>query len=171
MSTWFLQHGIPILIIIIISAFLFYLLKHFIPSVISRTVTHRVKKGTSISVGKRIHTLTSAAVGGGTVLIVIMAGMTILAELGVNVIPTLASLGVVGLVMIFGFQNVIKDMFSGVFILLENQYSVSDLITISGVQGRVEEVSLRRTVIRDFEGNKHIIPNGEVRVITYHKEE
>jgi small conductance mechanosensitive channel len=87
---------------------------------------------------------------------------TVLAEIGVNIGPALASLGVVGLAVGFGAQNLIKDLINGLFILLENQYSIGDVVKIGGISGMVEEVNLRRTILRDLEGVVHVIPNGMI---------
>jgi small conductance mechanosensitive channel len=89
---------------------------------------------------------------------------TILAEVGVNIGPALASLGIFGLAVSFGAQSLIKDLINGLFILVENQYSVGDVVKVSGIAGLVEEVNLRRTVLRDLDGAVHYIPNSEVTI-------
>jgi small conductance mechanosensitive channel len=89
---------------------------------------------------------------------------TILAEVGVNITPALASLGVVGLAISFGAQGLIKDIINGLFILVENQYGIGDVVRVADITGLVEEVNLRRTVLRDLDGAVHYIPNGEIGV-------
>ena len=91
---------------------------------------------------------------------------TILAEIGVNIGPALASLGVVGFAVGFGAQSIIKDIINGIFILMENQYSIGDVVKAGGVSGLVEEVNLRRTILRDLDGVVHYIPNGEINLVS-----
>jgi small conductance mechanosensitive channel len=89
---------------------------------------------------------------------------TILGQIGLNIGPALASLGIAGLAISFGAQSMIKDMINGLFILLENQYGIGDVVKIGGVSGVVEEVNLRSTVLRDIDGVVHYVPNGEINI-------
>jgi small conductance mechanosensitive channel len=97
-----------------------------------------------------------------TVAIWLLAATTILAELGIDLKPILAGAGIAGLAIGFGAQTLIKDLISGFFILLENQYRVGDVVRIGSEAGLVEQVNLRTTVLRDLEGVVHVIPNGSV---------
>ena len=90
----------------------------------------------------------------------------VLAQLGVNLAPALAAVGVVGIAVGFGAQNLVRDFFAGIFIILENQYRVGDVVNIAGIGGLVEDINLRRTVLRDLDYKQHYIPNGEVRIAT-----
>jgi len=94
----------------------------------------------------------------------IVAGLLVLQQLGINVGPAIAGLGVVGLALAFGAQAIVRDFFSGILILLENQYGQGDSVDIAGVSGTVEELTLRRTVLRDASGVVHNVPNGEIKV-------
>ncbi|HEX2924234.1 MAG TPA: mechanosensitive ion channel family protein, partial [Chloroflexota bacterium] len=85
---------------------------------------------------------------------------------GRDITPLLASAGIAGVAVGFGAQNLIKDWLSGFFILLENQYSVDDVIKVGEYSGTVERLDLRRTVLRNLEGSVIVIPNGEVRTVT-----
>lgn len=89
----------------------------------------------------------------------------ILGELGINVAPIIAGAGVLGLAISFGAQNLVKDVITGFFILLEDQYGVGDIIKIDSHAGTVESMNLRTTILRDIEGNVHIIPNGEIKQV------
>jgi small conductance mechanosensitive channel len=95
---------------------------------------------------------------------VVWALFTTLPELGVNVTPILASVGIAGIAVGFGAQSLVKDVLTGLFILVENQYSKGDVVTLAGISGQVEEVGLRRTVLRDLDGIVHHVPNGEIAV-------
>ncbi len=91
----------------------------------------------------------------------IIGGLLLLGVLGVNIAPLLAGAGVLGVALGFGAQSLVKDFLSGLFILVENQYRVGDVININGViSGQVKHVSLRETALRDLDGVVHHVPNG-----------
>ena len=78
--------------------------------------------------------------------------ITIPPEFGINASALLAGAGLIGLAVGFGAQSLVKDVIAGLFILIENQYGKGDVVTIAGVGGTVEDVNLRRTLIRDLDG-------------------
>jgi moderate conductance mechanosensitive channel len=90
----------------------------------------------------------------------------IMARLGLEIAPILAGAGIVGLAVGFGAQNLVRDIISGFFIILEDQFSVGDFITTGSYSGIVEELGLRITKIRDFSGELHIVPNGSIAAVT-----
>ncbi len=95
-----------------------------------------------------------------------VAALIILDEFGINLAPLLAGAGIAGVAIGFGAQSLVKDMFSGVFILLEDQYGVGDLITITDkVSGTVEDLSVRTTRLRSADGTVWFVPNGEIRQV------
>ena len=100
------------------------------------------------------------------VALVLSAVLTLLATFGIDITPLLASAGVAALAVSLGAQTVIKDFIGGLLIILENQYAVGDFISVAGVEGRVEHITLRATQVRGLNGDLHIVPNGEVRVLT-----
>ena len=114
----------------------------------------------------RAVTLAGVFKGVSKIVIVLVAGLTILGILGINTAPLIAGASVAGLAISFGAQNLIRDFISGFFILLENQYRVGDVIRAAGVSGQVEDMNLRITVLRDLEGVAHFIPNGEIKVVS-----
>ncbi len=95
-----------------------------------------------------------------------IALLMVLNELEIDVGPLLAGVGIVGLAVGFGAQSLVKDIVAGMFILVENQYDVGDVIKVAGASGKVERVTLRSTRLRDLEGKIHIIPNGSMDVVT-----
>jgi len=115
---------------------------------------------------KRAETLARACRYAVTVVVSAMAGMLILAELGVSIAPMLGAAGVVGLAVGFGAQSLIKDYFIGFFILLENQVRQDDVIEAAGKSGLVEEVTLRYVRLRDYDGVVHFIPNHLITTIS-----
>ena len=97
-----------------------------------------------------------------------LAIITILDELNVPITAVLSAAGILGLAVGFGAQNLVRDVITGFFILLENQYSIGEYIEIEGVGGIVEEMGLRVTKLRDWGGQLHIIPNGKIAMVTNH---
>lgn len=96
----------------------------------------------------------------------IIMGISILDTLDIPTQPILATAGLGGIAIGFGAQSLVRDVFTGFFILFEDQYGVGDYVTINGVTGTVEELGLRITRIRSFNGELHIIPNGEIKAVT-----
>ena len=101
-----------------------------------------------------------------TVVIVIIAAITIMGELEIPIGPILASAGIVGVALGFGGQHVVKDVISGFFILLDDQIRVGDVVQIADKGGLVEKINLRMTILRDLAGNVHYVRNGEISVVT-----
>ena len=98
------------------------------------------------------------------ILLWIVGGMIILSEIGVDIGPLIAAAGIGGLAIGFGGQYLIRDVINGLFVLLENQYNKGDVVCFGDTCGVVEEVNLRRTVLRDLDGTVHTIPNGEISI-------
>jgi small conductance mechanosensitive channel len=114
----------------------------------------------------RIETLARVFRNTAAVVIVLVAGMLVLGELGISVAPILATAGVAGIAIGFGAQSLVKDYFSGFFLLLDDQVRQGDVIEIAGKGGLVEEVTLRYVRLRDLEGHVHFVPNSEITVVT-----
>jgi small-conductance mechanosensitive channel len=115
---------------------------------------------------KRARTLAGTFKGVARVVVSIVSALTIMAELNIPTAPLIASAGIAGLAISFGAQNLIRDLISGFFILLENQFKVGDVIRAAGVSGVVEDMDLRVTVLRDTDGAAHFIPNGEIKLVS-----
>jgi small-conductance mechanosensitive channel len=120
----------------------------------------------AVEAKKRAHTLGSILRHALLIVIFFIALLMILGELGIQLGPLLATAGIGALAIGFGAQSLVKDVISGFFIMLENQYRIGDAIEAAGVSGLVESVSLRRTVLRDLEGKVHTIPNGEIKIVS-----
>jgi small-conductance mechanosensitive channel len=170
-TDWLTQHGWKILGIIVVAVVIYFLLRRLIPSILRRMVTARMRGQDEDEIKQRVDTLSRVLVGVGAVVIGIIVLLTILAEVGVSIAPALAGMGVVGIAIGFGAQSLIKDFLSGIFILVENQYSVGDVVQIAGITGIVEEINLRRTVLRDLDGIVHSVPNGEISVASNYTKE
>jgi small conductance mechanosensitive channel len=139
-----------------------------------RTVVARVVKG-SINPDRyasereerlREKTIVSLVTAIGRIAVTGLAILIILGELDIEIGPLLAGAGVVGFAIGFGAQNLIKDFIAGIFIVLENQYRVGDIVKLKGIGGRVTKLTTRITVLRDLDGNVHYIPNGNIDMAT-----
>ncbi|MDD5328939.1 MAG: mechanosensitive ion channel family protein [Sulfuricella sp.] len=115
---------------------------------------------------KRVETLARVFGYIATVVISVVAGMLMLSVFGISIAPILAAAGAVGIAVGFGAQNLIKDYFNGLFILLENQVRQGDVAELGGKSGMVEEVTLRYIRLRGYEGNVHFVPNGTITTVT-----
>jgi small conductance mechanosensitive channel len=115
---------------------------------------------------KRVRTLISVLWTIVFVLIWFVVVLTSLGQIGVNVAPLLASAGVVGLAVGFGAQNLVKDLVSGFFLILENQVRVGDVAVINGTAGLVEAISFRTIILRDEAAVVHVFPNGSINTLS-----
>jgi small conductance mechanosensitive channel len=162
--TWLIDHGIRILIIVVVGAVLWFALNKFLPPIVRRSVARTKYKESKEGIEKRTNTLLSIFKGMGRVFIGVVAIMMVLSEVGLPVAPILAGFGIAGIAIGFGAQYLIRDLIAGIFIILENQYRVGDVARVADVAGLVEEVTLRKTVLRDLDGIVHHVPNGEIRI-------
>jgi len=149
-------------IIIIVAALLVVIvIVKIITSRIRRLVKRKISDEKMI-IKKRTYTLTSVISNLIIVISTVAAMLVIADQIGISITPLLAGIGVVGIVIGFGAQSLIKDLINGTFILLEQWYQINDIITIGDASGIVEKFNLRTTVIRDIKGALHFIPNGEI---------
>jgi small conductance mechanosensitive channel len=164
---WFIDDGLRDgLRLVLVVAGLFIALK-IARSFVRRSVLLAVRpQGKNalrdLMITKRQTTLTSLFDAVVTIGLVLLAGLMALEVLGFAVGPLLASAGIAGVAIGFGAQSLVKDILSGTFIILEQQFSVGDVIKASNVSGAVEEINLRTTLLRDADGSVHIIPNGQI---------
>ena len=161
---WLLNHGVKIVIILVVGVVLLALLKKFLPPLMSRFMARPIRGESQQGIKKRANTLLGVFLGLGRVIIALVTLLMLLSEIGVEIGPVLAGFGVVGIAVGFGAQYLIRDIIAGVFILMENQYRVGDVASVGGVTGLVEEINLRKTVLRDLDAIVHHVPNGEIRV-------
>ncbi|MDY6833366.1 MAG: mechanosensitive ion channel family protein [Chloroflexota bacterium] len=162
--SWFGNTGWRVLLYLGIGVIAYSLLLNIAPRLVRQTVAVKERGRLQEEVEQRANTLVGVITSTGSGVIVVVILFSILVTLGLNVTAGLAGLGVVGLAVGFGAQSLVKDLISGFFILLEDQYGVGDWIAISGVDGEVENLNLRRTIVRDLDGVVHSVPNGQVSV-------
>lgn len=115
---------------------------------------------------KRIETIIRLLRQGTMIALWLTVGLVVLKEVGVQIGPLLASAGVIGLAVGFGAQNLVRDVISGFFFILENQVRVGDVAIVNGTGGLVERVNFRTIILRDLSGTVHVFPNGTVNTMS-----
>ena len=144
-----------------------YFLNRLTKKLITRLRDHLIGHADSnIEEIKRMNTLSMVLRYIVTTVIMAITVVEILHELGISIAPVLAAAGVVGVAVGFGAQSLVKDYFNGFFLLLENQIRKDDVVEIADKAGLVEEITLRYIKMRDYEGNVHYVPNGQITTVT-----
>ncbi len=164
LTDWLTGDGFRIIAIVGVAVAIDYALHRMIPRALRLTVERQMKGRDEEEIQQRVDTLASVFTAGGRVVIVLATLLTLMPLAGISIGPLLAGVGILGLAVGFGAQSLVKDIISGLFILLDDQYSKGDVVTVGGVTGLVEDVGIRRTVLRDLDGIVHYIPNGEIAV-------
>lgn len=158
---WLLDHGIKIVVIAIAA----WLINKIVCRIIRRTVRIAVIRDENMSEEaeqKREDTLIRIFTGASRTLFIVLAVLMMLQEAGLKIGPILAGAGVAGLALGFGGQYLIKDIITGLFLILENQYRIGDVVKIDGESGTVVDISLRKTTLRDLDGTVHHFPHGSI---------
>ena len=163
-SELFWTHGLRIIIVIVAIYVGLRIFERMIGPVIRTAVSARLEGQPQVEVDKRADTLSHVIYRTVWFVAMLIGLLTILPELGINISALLAGAGLIGLAVGFGAQSLVKDVISGLFILVENQYSKGDVVNIAGIGGLVDDVNLRRTLLRDLDGAVHTVPNGEIGV-------
>jgi small-conductance mechanosensitive channel len=153
-----------VLLVLVVALVGVWLLQRILNPVIRVAIREQMASQPQVEVTKRIETLSLVIYRTALVAVLLIVIVTILPEFGVNVAPMIAGLGLAGLAVGFGAQNLVRDVINGSFILIENQYGRNDVVTIGGVTGLVEDINLRRTVLRDLDGTVHFVPHSQVAV-------
>lgn len=163
LTNWGLEHGIKIIIIIVVAYFIKKILKISAEKTIRRLVPPEQFLSPEAE-KKREDTLIRVVSGFSTIVIWTLAVTLIVQEFGIAIGPFLATIGVAGLAIGFGGQYLIRDVISGLFIIIENQYRIGDVVCFDKVCGLVEDITLRTTTLRDLDGKVHHVPHGEVKI-------
>jgi moderate conductance mechanosensitive channel len=166
---WLRSDGLRVVLIVVVAVVALRLAKLAVHGIVKTLMDREATEGTAqelsvIEVRKRMDTLDQ--LGGNVIrfLVFVIAALMILHEFGLDIGPAVAGIGVVGIAVGFGAQSLVRDYLNGALILVENQFSKGDIVTIAGVSGTVEDFSLRRTTLRDLDGIVHTVPNGEIKV-------
>jgi len=167
MFDWFRHNTLPITLILVVTYLVVKFGEKLLQLIIHRTVGRINTDLSEADVTKRQNTLISMFGTLWKVLVWLTAGFTILRNyFGIDLTPLIAGASVLGVALGFGAQSIIKDLLTGLFIIIENQYRVGDTVTIDSATGTVEQITIRSTIIRDNDGNVHYIPNGTIAHIT-----
>ena len=162
---WIFTHGLKILLILVGAYFIHKLATRFIEGAVRISVKPD-NHSSNESEKKREDTLIRIFTVTFRVVLIILVGMMFLQEIGIMIGPILAGAGIVGLALGFGGQYIIRDLITGLFIILENQYRIGDVVFLNETSGLVEDISLRRSTLRDLDGTVHHIPHGEIKIVS-----
>ncbi|HEX5113336.1 MAG TPA: mechanosensitive ion channel family protein [Saprospiraceae bacterium] len=162
--TWLIEDGLRVLIIIVMAFLAIKIMARIIRKAIKVVVRSHGEAERSSEL-KREQTLERILVGAFVITVLVVALLMILQQLGVKIGPILAGAGIVGLAVGFGGQYLIRDLISGLFIVLENQYRIGDVVTLNSTGGLVEDITLRMTTLRDMDGTVHHVPHGEIKIV------
>lgn len=162
-----IKTGLRIIMILVIAWIVMKLVQSFLKRLERRLLKKDQEEGEPASESeKRIETIVRLLKQGAMLALWLTALLIILKDLGVEIAPIIASAGIVGLAVGFGAQNLVRDIISGFFIILENQIRVGDVAIINGTGGLVEMINFRTIVLRDLGGVVHIFPNGTITTLS-----
>ncbi|MEO8017496.1 MAG: mechanosensitive ion channel family protein [Pseudomonadota bacterium] len=158
-----IQAGSRITAILVVTFILVFIARRLISGLEKFTATQHAHDVEAI---KRAATVSNVLRKLATILLTAIATLAIFNTLGISILPFLATAGVAGIAIAFGAQSLVKDFFRGFFLLAENQIRQGDVVEVAGKSGLVEDLTLRYVQLRDYEGNVHYVPNGEIGVVT-----
>jgi len=158
----FVRAALPKIVVILIGAWILTRLLRLITGRVLKVAERHSGGARSIA---QVRTLASVIRATGIGIIVFLAMLEILPLLGFKLEPLLASAGVAGIALGLAAQTIVKDCLNGVLILVEDQYNVGDVVKLAGLSGKVEAMTLRRTMVRDNDGTLYIIPNSQITVV------
>ena len=162
---WLDDSGPDILITVAAVAIAYFIFMRVFPP-IARAAMIRGAHPADAEIERRADTIIAVVVRTAGIIFAIIGTVTVLAEFGVNITAIVTGLGIAGLAIALGTQALVKDAISGIFLLAEDQYRRGDFIKIADVSGTVEDLTLRRTIIRDQDGVVHSVPNGSIGVVS-----
>jgi moderate conductance mechanosensitive channel len=164
--SWLGEHGSRILVIVVLLLIVQYLFRRVIGRVFLTAIQRaaRVRREDPRLALRRADTLSATLNWIFGIFLMFLGAGLLLSEVGLNVSALIAGVGVVGIALGLGAQTLVKDVINGMFILIEDQFAVGDIVTVAGATGQVIDINPRRTVIRDGEGNVHSIPNSAISV-------
>lgn len=157
-----LTKGGQLLFILSIAFIVYRFREKLVGKLVNRLINHDARIS-ELAASKRRDTLMDILTGALSTLVIILAVMMSLQVIGIAIGPILAAAGVAGIAIGFGGQYLIRDLISGLFIIIENQYRVGDIVKFGDISGQVEDISMRMTTLRDLDGVVHHIPHGEVK--------
>lgn len=163
-NNWFGDHGTAVLGTLIIVVVASALVRRVVPHALRSAITRQMAGRPATETERRVATLSGVIVRTAEIVLIAFAVLTILPEFGFDIRAVLAGVSITSIALAIGAQSLVRDAINGIFILSENQYAKGDIVTLAGVTGTVEDVSLRRTLVRDLDGVLYTVPNGNVVV-------
>jgi small conductance mechanosensitive channel len=163
-ADWLQDHGSVIAGAIVLALIAAFFVRSIVPHALRPAVTRQMSGRPATEIDRRVDTLSGVIVRTAEVVLFLLALFTVLPEFGLDIRPVLAGVGITGIALGLGAQSLVRDTLNGIFILGENQYAKGDVVTIAGVTGTVEDVTLRRTLLRDVDGVMYTVPNSSVAV-------
>ena len=164
-TDWLSSHGVRVGVIVLFALLAYVAVIRLLPR-LTLLLVPRAETAQAQERRRRLATVSGALARALAAVVFALAFVMALAEVGPNIAPLLTGVGIVGIAIGLGAQNLVRDALGGFFILTENQYGEGDVVTVAGVTGVVEHVSLRRTVLRDLDGTVHSVPNGSISVVS-----
>ena len=161
---WLIGHGLTVVLILILALVVLRLSRVVGARIVAAASDH--DETTSTEREKRAATMAQIINTVARICVWTVAGLMIAREFGMDIGPILAGAGIAGLAIGFGAQSLVKDFFTGFFLLVEDQVRVGDVVSLGGQSGLVERITLRTTVLRDLSGTLHVIPNGHVDTVS-----
>lgn len=165
-TAWLFEESLRVVLIAVLAYFAIRVavlsIDHFEQVVTKRTKNSEHQR----EFAERLHTIGGLIKNAVNVLVVSAAVLMVLQEFGINIAPVLTAAGIGGLAIGFGAQNLVRDVISGFFLILEDQIHVGDVVSVDGTSGLVEAVKLRTIVLRDLSGTVHVIPNGSITTLS-----
>src|SRR3970040_1191232 len=165
-SDWLAGDGARILGVVAVALLIDLAIHRIVPHALRLAIERQMRDASPDEIDQRSRTLSSVFTGTGRALISVIALLTLLPLAGVNITAIVTGFGITGLALALGAQALVRDTINGPFLLVEDQYRKGDVVRISEHTGAVEEITLRRTLIRDQDGVLHSIPNGTISVVS-----
>lgn len=165
-SDWLAGDGARILGVVLAALLADFALHRIVPRLLDLAIQRQMGDVSQAEVRQRSRTLSSVLTGAGRLALALFALLTILPLAGINVTAIVTGFGIAGLAIALGAQAFVRDAISGIFLLVEDQYRRGDVVRVADVTGTVEELTLRRTLVRDDDGVLHSIPNGAISVVS-----
>jgi small-conductance mechanosensitive channel len=156
---------LSILIVVVIALVVARLGSKVIRRVLERVANQAANRSGSTRAGARVATMSGVVANVWRFFVFVVTGAIVLGMLGINLTPLLASATIIGATLGFGAQQIVRDYFSGILMTMEDQYNVGDSVTVGGVTGVVEDVTMRLTRFRGVDGTIFVIPNGDIRLV------
>ena len=161
-----IANALPVVLIVIGGIIAMRIVTFSIPRLVEANIRARANVSLEEEIRKNIDTLSDVVVGTARAAIVLLTIFLALSQIGVDLAPLLVAAGAIAIGVGFAVQSLIRDVLGGIFITLENQYRIGDVVSIAGIAGLVEDINLRRTLLRDLDYRQHTIPNGVITTTT-----